>query len=288
MTWSIRLARKTVHSYLPNCKDIVIYTNYDIDSSDVRLILHYNQQITNTGKKTITLSFSDQVYTARRSDPGNTLFWELQATAGHSITLSPNESRTIDDTLGFYSTWEQLPTFTYPGSVGSLYSATTLSDPTDINGQHVRSFLAGDRGQSDEYILKAYISERDILSSRIGSVGRTYDQARTDNVSYVSKLQLGEALITHIVYDRMAGLYNMEALYYSGSQKDVALQRVSDVIRVLDGLRVRAINVAPSGQRERKWELHDEHNVIIGSIALNYSPSFKKYEAVLTIYGVKR
>lgn len=288
VTWSYRHASKIIHSFLPNSKDIVVYTNWDVDSTNVNCYLTYTQQITNTGNKRITFSYYNQVYSTKPEDPTNTIYWSLLATGNHSITLGPKETRSIQGSLEYLITNKFRTTFVYPGKEGALYSCTTLSDKAADDDDMVSNNFSGGRTQSDENILDAFISSRDLLDSFIGGTGITYTQGSVNTISYLSRLQISAASSTNIVYDRTLKRYSLEANYYHGSQKTNALKSVQDLTQLLTKRKyaVKEITTNTNSQ-ERKWEIQDKQNVMLGIIVMNYSPSFKEYEITLVVYGLQ-
>jgi hypothetical protein len=286
-SWSKRHSLKILHSYLPNCKDIVVYTSYDIDSMSAILSVTYRQQITNRGRKTMTFNYSNQVYNSRLHDSKNMLYWELMATASHSITLKPQETKFIGGTLKFLSSNQYSRFFIYPGKPGSLYSCTTLSDKREQGTKNMHYSFSGRKDQSDEKILESFLTSRDLLESKIGSVGISYRQESIEQVYYLSRLKLAAAGSTRILFDKNRQHYDLEALYYTGTDNVKALESIQKIIQPLIKLKYTVVKVAQKdGKRNRRWDIQDAQHDILGTISLNYSPSFMEYNTSLTIYGM--
>jgi hypothetical protein len=284
--WSNRHARKILHLSIDNCKDIIVYTNYAVDSTELYLHTDYLQQITNIGKKKITFSFYNQVYNSKRKDPANTLYWELLATAAHSITLLPGQTTSVQGRLNFLSTNDFTPTFIYPGKAGALFSCSTLYD-TEDGGVIAASHFSGGKLQADKYILDAYLKSRDQLADLIGSVGISFNQESVRNIFYISRLQVAAARYTRITYDGLQQKYGLEVGYYHGGQKTKALQAVREVIKLLTPLQYRILQTPPGNGEQSAWQITDETNELLGRISMNYSPSFGNYDVLLIVFSVK-
>lgn len=282
-SWSRRHTAKILHTYLANCKNIIVYTNYELDSSDVTFNVKYRQQITNTGKKTITFNYLNQIYNSSVDDPKNTLYWELAATATNSITLKPQESRYIEGKLQFLSSMDYKCFFIYPGLAGSLYSCTTLNDNSSEKlNRHF--FFSGNKQHDDEKILEAFLTTRDLLIENIGGIGVSSKQESTDEISYMSRLQLSSAKSTNITFNKVQATYNIQANYYQGTDYNKAQQSIQNIIQPLNKLNYTTNKLSEKGNN-KQWSILDTSKKIVGLIDQKYSPSFQQYTIELKILG---
>lgn len=282
-SWSRRHTAKILHTFTENCRNIVIYTNYDIDSLGATLNVKYRQQITNTGKKIITFNYLNQVYNSNLDDPKNTLYWELAGTANHSLTLKPGETRYIEGTLEFLSSYNYKCFFIYPGVRGSLYSCTTLSDNNSEKLNTHFSFSVA-KQRSDEMIMEAFLKARDLLGENIGGVGISEEIMSTNEISYISKLQLSSASSTNIVFNKGKSSYDVYARYYQGMDYSKAQQSLEYILQPIAKLKYKAIKASEKG-KNKKWNILDTSNQIVGLIGQDYSPSFQEYTIYLKILG---
>jgi hypothetical protein len=281
VTWSHRHARKILHDHLDNCKDIVVYTEIDWDTSSYNPFVYYEQKVKNFGVKNITLSYYNQVYTVKRTDPQNTLYWNLQATGSHTITIRPGEIIQIRDSLKWTASSDFMPRIVYLGSEGSLFTCTTLSDNIDK-----RSFVPGNhykasQSLTDAQILGNYLAARAYFSGYIGSVGLSLVNTFSAGVQYQSLLQFSSAEKTEIEHFRQRNRYTLNVTFYRGENKRAAEQALQNSIALF-----RANNIAVQNERtfgdsgDKNWDIVDDKGKI-GSMSYfrmwdgNYNVSFK-------------
>lgn len=287
-SWSYRHANKIIHSFLPNCRDVVVYTHWTIDSSELDYKITYDQYITNTGNKTITFNYYNQVYGVKRIDPKNTLYWQLLSTKSHSITLPPRTTQFVEGNLTWLTSYEFAPDFIYPGKEGALFSCVTLTDKIEESSDMAANYFSGGKPQSDEKIMEAYLTTRDLLSTYIGAVGVTYDQASTNDISYLSRLQFSNSNETNILYNRASDEYDLESKFYKGTQNDAALQSVQKIISLLNANKYNAVKrSAMNNPQSQEWGIRNPLGKSVGKIFMIYSPSFMEYEVIFKIFGSK-
>ncbi|KAA2238824.1 hypothetical protein F0L74_21660 [Chitinophaga agrisoli] len=284
VTWSMRHAKKIIHDPMVNCRDIIINTTWDWDTKSSHPFLFYNHKIYNQGARTITVNFYSQIYTVLRDDPSNTLYWDLRATKGYSITLPAGESRTIADSMQWMASRELMPRFVYPGEGGSLLFCSSLSDKGEqtVAAQHYSDAGNGD----DNVVLDGLIRLRGYLSDYIGNVGTILDDEPADDIYYRSKIQIPSTTETKIHYNKKKGTFSLEAEYYYGTDNAAAEAIVARIIASLTSKRYKVSEQEDEDEERRDWDIENRNGVAVGQISL-WHITKSSYVVDLEIYGGK-
>ena len=283
--WSKRQAQKIIHAFLPNCKNIVCYTQYTVDSSRLYAFIKYEQQITNTGKKILTFSYYNQIYSKKKSDPKNTLYWQLLVTDAKTITLAPNETQYINGRLEWLPNNDQSAEFVYPGKEGALYACSSLTDPPENVPDRMERYFKGGVSQSDEDMLDGFLSSRDRLEDFIGSVGKVKQPESAENPIYLCRVQLADARTTEIQYSNSTGQYQLNAQYDVDVQKPDAIHTITELIKALKDRNYVIQEHNLPDNNDRQWDIIDRHGVVAGAVYLNYSVAFQNYKTSLEVFG---
>lgn len=287
LTWSQRHAKKIIHEFLLNCKNIAVYSMNDWDTSAENPFVYYKQNIVNKGDKIITLNYYNQVYTVKREDPKNTLYWDLRSTKSHSVTLQPGEKREIVDSLEWIATKEYMPRFVYLGSEGSLFSCTTVSDKVEYFTKQPRNHFSDPVPTSGALILDIYLTSRSNFETFIGSVGKFYTLKFYGDMSFRSLVQLPSAESTEINYIKRKDRYDLEAKFYTGGSRLKADEAVQTIIQSMDKNEF-AIKKQPEtvASDDKFWIISDRSGEDIGKITYYHFDS-GNYRVSMSIYGVK-
>lgn len=286
ITWSYRQSKKITHDNLLNCKDILVYTTIDWDTSADSPFAYYEQKIINKGNKTLTLSFDNQVYTARRTDAANSLYWNLQSSRSYSFTLSPGQVREISDSLEWIATKDYMPHLVYLGRRGSHFSCTSLSDvipnpSTIVVGNH----YANMESTSASDMLESFLTTRPYFDEYIGGVGDTYDEKFSGTITYGSRIFFPEASNTTVEYTPRRKRYDMRVDYYKGPVKSKAQQKLQELQQqfIHSSLSLQE-HTHEKGSEDRAWDIMHEGEQI-GSLYLFHLKS-GDYVLHFTIEGI--
>jgi hypothetical protein len=285
VTWSKRQAEKIVHINLLNCKNIVFYTEYDVDSSNIWFKIKYNQQITNIGDKVLTFNYYNQVYSKQKSDPKNTLYWKLLDNDAQTVTLSPNETTNIRGRLEWIQGDDQSVAFVYPGMAGALFSCSSLTDPPEVTPGMIDHFFSEGVSQSDKDILDMFLSETDSLLAFIGGIGKIKQPQSADNPIYLSKLQISTASSTEIQYDNASSRYRVHVQYDVEAPKSEAMHTITELISTLSDLDYTVVERKLSDENDGQWDIMGKGGIPKGAIYLHYSIAYQVYDTSLDVFG---
>jgi hypothetical protein len=288
VTWSKRHAEKIIHSFLANSRYIGVYTDFRWDTRSNNPYVYYYHKIRNLGERTLTLSFYDQVYTVKRTDAENTLFWDLRGTKAYSITLHAGETYEIKDSLKWLALKDYMPRFIHLGETGALYSCTALSDPEEsigFSGNHFAEFARETEPEKDEGVLDVLLSSRQNFDTLIGNVGVFSTEKMRGILSYQSRVDLPSAYETKVVTDETLNGFDLSANYYDGDNRTAAEQRLSMLQSVFTHLDYA---VTPGRQQTvsdtRSFMITDRNRKEIGGIDL-FHFSNGEYSLALSIFG---
>lgn len=286
VTWSLRHAKKVIHDYLPNARYIVTYSETDWDTSKDNPYVYYEQIIKNEGDKTITLNYYTQIYTVKRDDPKNTLYWDLRATNSHNFTLKPGETREVIDSLKWVATTDYMPRIVHLGDEGSLFSCTTLSDNREEASSNIPNHYSGNSLSNDAYILEIMFSSRSLYDRFINGVGTVVTRSFKSDVSFVSLLKIPSSIGTDIKWNRKANRYDLDVFYYYGKNKIEALKSAE---RLIANIKLAEHIVKISNKEieanDKEWEILSEKGEVIGSISM-YEFKNGNYQVKMLVLGL--
>jgi hypothetical protein len=284
LSWSLRQARKIIHEHVENCKDLVVYNDLNWDTSPGNPYLYYEQIIKNTGSRIITLNYNNQIYTAKRTDAPNTLYWDLNSANAYSITIRPGMIYKVKDSLKWYGDKELMPTFVYLGRKGALFSCTTLEDkkvePIVNTGSHFADLTAA----KDRSILDKYLSSRSLFSSYINSIGVVHTEKFDRNVMYLSRIEFPSARSTKIEFVRRSNRYDLRVDFYDGTDKLAAENSLKKIIKICqESQLIIKEDKDTAGTAEKTFDIFQEGE-IIGRIRLYKFDG--EFSTIFIIYGI--
>jgi hypothetical protein len=232
ITWSMRQVKKIIHEHVDNCKDLVVYTDINWDTSPDNPYIYYEQIIKNTGSRIVTLNYNNQIYTAKRTDSPNTLYWDLNSANAYSFSIKPGLIHKVNDSLKWYGDKELMPTFVYLGRKGALFSCTTLGDkkvePVVDAGNH----FADPNSPNDRSILDIYLSTRSFFSSYINSIGFVFTERFDRDIFYFSRIEFPSAISTEIEFVKRSNRYDLRVDFYSGTDKLAAENSLKKILKI--------------------------------------------------------
>lgn len=288
VTWSLKRAKKIIHDELPACKNIVAITEFKWHTTAEDPNVYYSHFLKNIGNEAVSIDFDDQVFTALRTDPQNTLYWDLYNTQSYQYYLKPGDTRQVEGKLEWTATKEYMPYFVSLGSNGAIYSCSSNS-PATASSATTKSYgtAASEAPKlSTQSALGILYSERRKFESYINSIGETSDEKESiEDVAYESKLQIPDAISTMVQYSIPTKKYSMRIRLYKGTSAGEASVKASKLIAMLkeEIPQVQVMEDDEPGEDSRIWWI-ERNGENTGMINLRTSKRSGSHSLTLTFY----
>lgn len=284
LTWSYRHAKNIVHFQQENSKNIVVYSDWKWDTTRTNPYCSYTHKIKNIGDKIVSVNFEDQIYTALRTDPSNSLYWDIVSNNSYALALQPGETKSITGRLKWDATIDLEPYFVKIGDKGSLYSCSTIIHKEEDISSYMPAAFDDVHAPSLDAVLDVILSERDKFTSYIDGIGNVYFDDSFDNIDYPSRLKVPVANETRIHFDRRNNAYSMYVNLYVGAYRDVALTRINSILEAMKKIAPRNQYEIITDESDNKvWEVYDEGRGRVGQISLDKVKKSHIYSAIFQI-----
>jgi len=282
-TWSYRHAKYVVHNQKGNCRNIIVQNDWKFDTSMSHPYCSYTHRIKNIGYTNVTLTFKDQMYTVLRSDPRNTLYWELVSNQSHLVTIAPDSVKVITGEIKWEADNKIMPTYVALGAPGSLYSCTSLNyQDKEMADEYIPALQTK---PSDINVLDVILSMRDAFKDQSEGIGEAYDRG-FNLVYYKSKQTLPFAKKTEIKFNRASQKYSLYVSLYAGKSMAQAKLQINTLINTLQEPRFKLnLHEVKEDPDHTYWEVADENNRAIGKIDLRNRRDYNIIQADFEVFG---
>lgn len=264
ITWSLRHAKRIIHVNADYCKELIFQSTHKWQTSVAAPYVFYEQQITNPGNKTVTITYYNQVYTSLKKDPANPFHWNIISTGAHTKTIYPGTTVTVKGQLEWYANDSIQPSFLSPARTGALYTCSCLENKAAAAETYSLGNvdLAADNNTTPRLstIVDQVISDKGNFDTYIDGIGILHNPG-SDRINFDSKRKLPGAIFNYVIYSRNDKKYMLEAAFYSGKNRQQARQVLNKLITDLsaDGLRLSA---GHDDRQHQTWEMIQNSEVV--------------------------